>query len=124
MKPRMYALFHPADPVGGERKLIGVMVVVAALITALALQRVRGRHQIIDLGYRLSRATEEVRGEREQRRRLELERATLTNPDRIRTLATQLGMISVPPDRIRVITAPGKVARAGRPARPTGGGAP
>lgn len=113
MKPRLYALVRAAEPVPGDKKLIGVMVLVAALLTALAVQRVRARHQIIDLGYQLSRATEEVRGERELRRRLELERATLTNPERIRGLATGLGMIPVPPDRIRVIRAgaPGRVAR-------------
>ena len=112
MKPRLYALVRAADPIPGDRKLIGVMIAVAVLITALCVQRVRARHQIIGLGYQLSRATEEVRTERELRRRLELERATLTNPDRIRALATGLGMIAVPADRIRVITAPGKVARA------------
>ena len=116
MKPRLYALVRAADPVPGDRKLIGVMIAVAALVTALSVQRVRARHQIIDLGYQLSRATEEVRGERELRRRLELERATLINPDRLRALAAGLGMIPVPPDRIRVITGPaatsaGKVAR-------------
>lgn len=116
MKPRLYALIRSAEPAPGDRKLIGVMIAVAALVTALAVQRVRARHQIIDLGYQLSRATEEVRTERELRRRLDLERATLTNPERIRALATGLGMVPVPPDRIRVIAAPGQVARApGRP---------
>jgi cell division protein FtsL len=111
MKPRLYALMHTAEPAPGDRKLIGVMILIATLITALAVQRVRARHQIIALGYQLSRATEEVKVEREQRRRLELERATLTSPERIRALATGLGMIPVPPDRIRVISGPGQVAR-------------
>jgi len=112
MKPRLYALVRAAEPMPGDRKLIGVMIAIAVLVTALCVQRVRARHEIIDLGYQLSRATEEVRTERELRRRLELERATLINPDRIRALATGLGMVPVPADRIRVITAPGgKVAR-------------
>lgn len=111
MKPRLYALIRAEEPMPGDRKLITVMIAVAVLITLLAVQRVRARHQIIDLGYQLSRATEEVRHERELRRRLDLERATLINPDRIRTLATGLGMIPVPPDRIRVI-APAKSVAA------------
>lgn len=115
MKPRrLYALLHAAEPAPGDRKLIGVMIVIACLVTALAVARVRARHQIIALGYQLSRANAELQVEREMRRRLDLERAALTNPTRIRDLATQLGMVPVPADRIRVITAPGKVARAAR----------
>ena len=85
------------------------MIVIAALVTALAVQRVRARHEIVTLGYRLSRATEEVRHQRELRRRLELERATLTSPERIRGLATSLGMVPAPPDKIRVVTVAGGV---------------
>jgi cell division protein FtsL len=40
---------------------------------------------------------------REERRQLELEHATLSSPERIRRLATRLGMTPVAPDRIRVI---------------------
>jgi hypothetical protein len=40
----------------------------------------------------------------EAKRALELERATLAAPDRIRRLATQLGMSPVSPDRIRVVS--------------------
>jgi cell division protein FtsL len=106
MKPRLYALVRAVEPAPGDRKLVTVMVVIAALITALAVQRVRARHEIVRLGYQLTRATEEVRHERELRRRLELERATLTNPARLRALATELGMVPVSPDRIRVIPTP------------------
>ena len=106
MKPRLYALVRSVEPAPGDRKLVTMMIVIAALITALALHRVRARHQVVGLGYQLSRATDELRHEREVHRRLELERATLTNPERIRALATALGMVPVPPDRIRVIHAP------------------
>jgi len=107
MKPRLYALVRAVEPAPGDRKLVTVMIVIAELVTALAVQRVRARHQIVTLGYKLSRATEEVRHQRELRRRLELERATLTNPERIRALATTLGMVPVPPDQIRVVPARG-----------------
>ncbi|MEZ4398608.1 MAG: cell division protein FtsL [Kofleriaceae bacterium] len=110
MKPRLYALVRSVEPAPGDRKLVVVMIVVAALVTALAVQRVRTRHRVVALGYRLSQATDELRRERELRRRLELERATLANPDRIRSLATELGMVPVPADRIRVIPAPPAIA--------------
>lgn len=109
MKPRLYALVRAVEPAPGDRKLVTVMIVIAALVTALAVQRVRARHEIVTLGYQLSRATEEVRHQRELRRRLELERATLTSPERIRGLATSLGMVPAPPDKIRVVTVPGGV---------------
>ena len=64
------------------------------------------RRGVVRRAYQLARAAEEVRPERELRRRLELERATLTSPERIRALATELGMVPVPPDRIRVIAGP------------------
>lgn len=106
MKPRLYALVRSVEPAPGDRKLILMMVVITALVTGLALHRVATRHEVVALGYQLTRATDELRHEREVNRRLELERATLTNPERIRGLATRLGMIAVPPDRIRVIAAP------------------
>jgi cell division protein FtsL len=58
---------------------------------------------VLRAGYELSRRSENVRGLRETQRRLELELAMLSSPDRIRRLATQLGMTVVTPDRIRVI---------------------
>jgi cell division protein FtsL len=103
MKPRLYALVRAVEPAPGDRKLVLVMIVIASLITGLALQRVATRHAVVSLGYQLARATDELRRERELQRRLELERATLANPERIRRLATELGMIPVPPDRIRVV---------------------
>ncbi|MBP8809661.1 MAG: cell division protein FtsL [Kofleriaceae bacterium] len=106
MKPRLYALVRAVEPATGDRKLVTAMVVIAAMVTGLALHRVSTRHQLVALGYQLTRASDELRHERELNRRLELERATLTNPERIRALASELGMISVPPDHIRVIAAP------------------
>jgi cell division protein FtsL len=64
------------------------------------------QHEVLRLGYELDRQTEHVRRLTEMKRRLEVEKATLTAPDRIRRLATALGMTTVAPDRIRSIEVP------------------
>jgi len=79
------------------------MTLVAAFGTGLAVQRVRARHEVVRLGYQLSRANEDVRALRESGRRLELERATLTNPERINTLAAAMGMAPASAEVIRVV---------------------
>ncbi len=115
MKTRLYQLFHHTSPEPGRRRAIALMTIVVALVTGLALQRVRSRHELVSLGYELSRAGERVRELREARRKLEVERATLANPERIRTRAVELGMVPVPADQIRVVRGPGTVAIAGTP---------
>jgi cell division protein FtsL len=79
------------------------LLVVACALCALGLLRVEREHEVLQLGYKLSHEAEHVTELRETRRRLELELATLTAPERIRRLATQLGMVPVAPDRIRII---------------------
>ncbi|HWU88680.1 MAG TPA: cell division protein FtsL [Kofleriaceae bacterium] len=79
------------------------LVLAAALVTAIGVIRTARQHEVLRLGYQLSRKAEQVHELREARRQLELERATLSAPDRIRRLATQLGMAPVAPDKIRVI---------------------
>ena len=91
------------------RAVVIALVLLAGALTAVGLIRVSRQHDVLRLGYELSRKSEQVRQLRETRRQLELEHATLSSPDRIRRFATQLGMTPVPPDRIRVI-APKKVA--------------
>jgi cell division protein FtsL len=110
MTTRIYQLVRRSTPSPGGRRVIVLMIAIAALCTALALQRVRSRHQLVALGYDLSKAGEKVRGLREARRKLEVERATLANPERIRALATELGMVPVPADQIRIVRAGGSVA--------------
>ncbi|HEX4451388.1 MAG TPA: cell division protein FtsL [Kofleriaceae bacterium] len=88
------------------RTVVIAMIVLACTLTAVAVIRVTRQHEVLQLGYRLSHGTEQVRELREARRRLELERATLTAPDRIRKLATELGMTPVAPDKIRIVHAP------------------
>ncbi|HEY3805059.1 MAG TPA: cell division protein FtsL [Kofleriaceae bacterium] len=102
----LYRIFRRADA-ASVRTVVIAMIVLAATLTAVAVIRVARQHEILQLGYRLSHGTDQVRELREARRRLELERATLTAPDRIRRLATELGMTTVAPDKIRVVhTAP------------------
>ncbi len=83
----------------------GVLILVAtfAFITMAALMYVGRRHAVLRYGYHLSRASQRVAVLRESNRRLDIELAMLSAPERIRGLATQLGMIPVPPDRIRVV---------------------
>ena len=63
-------------------------------------------HDVVRLGYELSQETERLHRLRETNRRLELERSTLVAPERIRAMATGLGMVPVPPDQIRVVPSP------------------
>lgn len=100
----VYRIFRRGD--GGApsvRAVVIALVVVAALATAIGVIRVSRRHEVLRLGYELARRSEQVHQLREARRQLELEHATLSAPDRIRGLATRLGMMPVSPDRIRVI---------------------
>jgi cell division protein FtsL len=104
-----------APPVGA---LIVMLIILAVGLTTVGVIRVSRQHEVLSLGYQLSRDAEHVRRLREARRQLELERATLTAPDRIRRLAGELGMTQVAPDRIRIIDVPPrkKVALQNAPA--------
>lgn len=100
----VYRIFRRADgEASSVRAVVIALVVVAALVTAAGVIRVGRQHEVLRLGLELSRRQEQVSRLQESRRRLELELATLAAPDRIRRLATQLGMTPVSPDRIRVI---------------------
>ena len=109
----MYRIFRrPDGEAPSVRIVIVAMVLVALMITAVGVVRVTRQHEVLRLGLALSKKSDEVRKLRETRRQLELELATLTAPDRIRRLATSLGMTTVAPDKIRVIAPkPNKVAR-------------
>lgn len=88
------------------RVVVIAMVIVAVLLTTLGVARVRRQHEVLRIGFKLERQAEQVRQLTEMKRRLEVERATLTSPDRIRRLAEKLGMTTVAPDRIRLLTVP------------------
>ena len=117
MSPRaVYRFFQRAD---GEapsvRAMVVAMVIAAALATTAGVIRVARQHEVLRLGFELSRRSEQLGRLQEDRRRLELELATLAAPDRIRRLATQLGMTPVSPDRIRVIAPRAAAPRAAEP---------
>ena len=102
--PRLYRIFVRArGDAPSVRMTIIAMIVLACALTIVGVVRVARQHEVLRLGYALSREADHVRSLRELQRRLELERATLTAPDRIRRLATALGMTQVAPDRIRIV---------------------
>lgn len=100
----VYRIFRRND---GEapsvRPVVIALVVLAFVLAGAGVIRVKRQHEVLQLGYELSKKSEQVRKLRETRRQLELEHATLSSPDRIRILAARLGMTTVPPDRIRVV---------------------
>ena len=106
-RPRLARTYHLLrrawGPAPGARDAIVTMVILAALITALAIAQVARRHEVIRAGYELSRETQKLERLREQNRALEVELATLTHPERLRDLATRMGMIPADPDQLRVV---------------------
>lgn len=104
---RMFLRVRGAAPVA---PVVVAIILVICLVTALALARVSRQHEVLRLGYQLTQRSSLVHRLREAQRQLQVERATLTSPERIRRLATSLGMTPVAPDRIRVITSPGRAS--------------
>jgi cell division protein FtsL len=101
----VYRIFKRADgPAPSVRAVVIALVIAAALLTTAGVIRVARQHEVLRLGFELSRTSEQLGRMHEAKRALELERATLAAPDRIRRLATQLGMSPVSPDRIRVVS--------------------
>lgn len=104
----VYRIFKRAEGAAPVRSVVIAMIIVAASLTALGVIRVSRQHEVLRLGYQLDREAEHVRQLKEVQRRLQLERATLTAPDRIRRLAVQLGMTPVAPDKIRIVDVPNR----------------
>jgi cell division protein FtsL len=103
----VYRIFQRAEGAAPSvRAVVITLVGAAALLTTIGVIRVGRQHEVLRLGFELSRMSDRVGRMHEARRELELELATLTAPDRIRRLATQLGMAPVAPDRIRVVRLP------------------
>lgn len=97
-------------------------VLFFAALCALGILHVTGRVLVVDAGYRLSKLQHESRELERENHRLKLERATLTNPQRLEELArTRLEMGAPAPSAILTVPAPtaGTVAAApsSRPAR-------
>lgn len=97
-------------PAPTARDSIVMMVVLAALVTLLAIAQVRRRHDVVRTGYELSRQTQRLEALRARNRALSVELATLTHPDRLRQLAEKLGMVPAQPDQIRVVHTSGEIA--------------
>jgi cell division protein FtsL len=106
--PGVYRIFKRTEGAAPVRSVVIAMILVAASLTALGVIRVSRQHEVLRLGYQLDREAEHVRELKEVQRRLQLERATLTAPDRIRRLAMQLGMTTVAPDKIRIVDVPNR----------------
>jgi cell division protein FtsL len=102
-------VWGPAAP---ARHAIVTMVVLAALVTLLAVAQVARRHEIVRAGYDLSRETQTLEELRARHRELSVELATLTHPERLRDLATRMGMVPAQPDQIRVVKASRQIAEA------------
>jgi cell division protein FtsL len=110
---RSYHLLRKAwGPTPRARDAIVTMIVLAVMITGLAVARVAQRHEVVRAGYELSKETRRLEELRERNRELAVELATLTHPDRLRDLATRLGMIPAQPDQIRVVKISRQVAVA------------
>ena len=115
----VYRIFQRADGTAPSvRTVVIALVIAAALLTTVGVIRVGRQHEVLRLGFELSRTSDQLSRLHEARRELELEHATLAAPDRIRRLATQLGMTPVSPDRIRVIPPPVRAAEASDPRTP------
>jgi len=103
MKPALYRMFRQPGEAASVRPAVIALVIAAICLVTAGVIRVKRQHEVLSLGYELSKRSEEVRRLRETRRQLELEHATLSSPDRIKKLATQLGMTTVAPDKIRIV---------------------
>ena len=63
------------------RAAVIALVIAAICLVTAGVIRVKRQHEVLSLGYQLSRKSEDVRRLREVRRQLELEHATLASPD-------------------------------------------
>ena len=115
----VYRIFQRADGTAPPvRTIVIALVIAVALLTTIGVIRVQRQHEVLRLGFALSRTSDLLGRMHEARRSLELELATLTAPVRIRRLATQLGMTPVSPDRIRVVPWHVRAAQASVPQPP------
>ncbi|HLT29085.1 MAG TPA: cell division protein FtsL [Myxococcaceae bacterium] len=92
-------------------------VLFFAALAGLGILHVTGRVLVVDAGYRLSRLEAEGRELEREHQRLQLERATLTNPQRLEALArTQLSMSAPASGTILTVPAPAAGTIAAAPA--------
>jgi cell division protein FtsL len=85
-------------------------------LAAMGIVHVTGRVLVVETGYRLSRLQAEGRELEREHHRLMLERATLTNPQRLEELArSELSMAPPSPSDIHSVSAPPEGAMAAVP---------
>lgn len=100
----VYRIFRRAhEDAASVKAVVIAMIVLAVLAVGFGVLRVTRTHEVLVIGYKLARESDHIRELRETRRRLELQRAVLSSPDRIRGLALKLGMTTVAPDKIRLV---------------------
>jgi cell division protein FtsL len=100
----VYRIFQREDGTAPSvRGWVIALIAAAALVTTIGVIRVTRQHEVLRLGFELSRTAELDGRLHEAERQLELELATLAAPERIRRLAVQLGMVPISPDKIRVV---------------------
>ena len=104
----VYRIFKKTEGAASVRSVVIAMVIVASALTGLGVVRVTRQHEVLALGYQLDREAEHLRRQKETNRQLQVEYATQSSPERIRRLATQLGMQPVLPDKIRIIDVPNR----------------
>lgn len=98
------------------RGVLPAVLFFTALV-GLGILHVTGRVLVVDAGYRLSRLEAEGRELEREHQRLQLERATLTNPQRLEALArTRLSMSAPASGAILTVAAPASDTVAAAPA--------
>lgn len=97
------------------RLAVIAMLIAAGAVILFGVIHIRNRHQIVQRGYELTRASNKLRRLQEENRRLRLEKSLLTNPARIRRLAKDRGMRPPATGQVRVIRIPPELASASEP---------
>lgn len=94
----------------GDRKgLVVLMLLVLGVVTASAVAHVWTHLEVIDHGYRISKASRQRDGLKERNRRLRIELAVLKDPARVARLAAgRMGFGPPEPEQIRRLRKPSK----------------
>lgn len=104
LSTRLYSLLTWRTVESASR--VTQLILVAALLLGLALIRVHQRHEVRRLAYEVARLQERIAVEGERGRRLQLEKATLADPGRVRKMASELGMTPIRSEHVRKAQVP------------------
>jgi cell division protein FtsL len=87
-----------------DRNLVFVALVVALVFLACSLVYVWSHHQIISLGYEISKAGQEEQTLVQENKKLRLELAALKTPGRIETMAlNELGFVNPQKEQLIIV---------------------